>query len=176
MIDIKKIREDIDAYKQICKNKNKDVDVDRLLKLDDQRKEFQKKLDDMKFQQKELAAKKDYEWAKALKWEIQEIESEYNLIVEEFDKLILNMPNTSLHPWVPIGRDEIENVVLKNVWEVPSFDFDIIDHMTLMKKYDMVDVERWVKLAWARSYFLKWDWMLLEQAVLQYSLKKLVKK
>ena len=40
----------------------------------------------------------------------------------------------------------------------------------------MVDIERWVKLGWARSYFLKWDWMLLEQAVLQYTLKKLVER
>jgi len=67
MIDIKKIRENIDAYKQICKNKNNPVDVDLLLKLDDQRREFQKRLDDMKFKQKEFAAKKDFETAKNLK-------------------------------------------------------------------------------------------------------------
>ena len=48
--------------------------------------------------------------------------------------------------------------------------------MTLMKKHDMVDVERGVKLAGARSYFLKNDGMLLEQAVLQYALQKMVKK
>jgi seryl-tRNA synthetase len=61
MIDIKKVRENIDAYKQICKNKNKSVDVDLLLKLDDSRRELQKKVDDMKFQQKEFAAKKDFD-------------------------------------------------------------------------------------------------------------------
>ncbi len=176
MIDIKKIRENIDAYKQICKNKNKNVDVDLLLKLDDSRKELQKKLDDMKFQQKEFAAKKDFDGAKNLKSEIQILELEYDKVVEEFNKLNLSMPNTSLHAWVPIGRDESQNVVLKNIWDIPNFDFDIIDHMALMKKYDMVDVERGVKLAGARSYFLKWDGMLLEQAVLQYSLKKLVAK
>jgi len=48
--------------------------------------------------------------------------------------------------------------------------------MTLMKKYDMVDIERGVKLAGARSYVLKNDGMLLEQAVLQYALAKMVKK
>ncbi len=176
MIDIKKVRENIDAYKQICKNKNKNIDVDLFLKLDDQRREFQKKIDDMKFQQKELGAKKDFDWAKNLKSEIQKLELEYDKVVEEFNKLNLSMPNTSLHPWVPIGKDEAENVVVKNFGSVTSFDFETLDHMTLMKKYDMVDIERWVKLAWARSYFLKWDGMLLEQAVLQYSLKKLVAK
>jgi seryl-tRNA synthetase len=45
-----------------------------------------------------------------------------------------------------------------------------------MKKYDMLDTERGVKLAGARSYFLKNDGMLLEQAVLQYALQKMIKK
>jgi seryl-tRNA synthetase len=45
-----------------------------------------------------------------------------------------------------------------------------------MKKYDMIDVERGVKIAGARSYFLKKDGMLLEQAILQYALKKMVNK
>ncbi|MFZ2150593.1 MAG: serine--tRNA ligase [Candidatus Absconditicoccaceae bacterium] len=176
MIDIKKVREDIDAYKQICKNKNKNVDVDLFLKLDDQRRDFQKRIDDMKFQQKELGAKKDFDGAKNLKSEIQKLELDYDKVVEQFNKLMLTMPNTSLHVGVPIGKDEAENVVVREFGDIPSFDFETLDHMTLMKNYDMVDVERGVKLAGARSYFLKGDGMLLEQAVLQYSLKKLVAK
>ncbi|MEI6673442.1 MAG: hypothetical protein WCL02_09490 [bacterium] len=57
------------------------------------------------------------------------------------------MPNTSLSPEVPIGKDESENVVVKNFGDVPSFEFETKDHMTLMKYHDMVDVERGVKLA-----------------------------
>lgn len=86
------------------------------------------------------------------------------------------MPNTALHPSVPIGKDESENVVVKTFGEVPTFDFEHKDHMTLMKMHDMVDVERGVKLGGARSYFLKGDGMMLEQAVLQYTLRKLVDK
>ena len=86
------------------------------------------------------------------------------------------MPNTSLHSDVPEGKDDSENVVVKTYWEVPQFDFKPLDHIELMKKHDMVDIERGVKLWWARSYFLKGDWMLLEQAVLQYTLKKLVER
>lgn len=86
------------------------------------------------------------------------------------------MPNTALHPDVPVGKDETENVVAKVVGDVPVFDFEPKDHITLMKQHDMVDIERGVKLAGARSYFLKGDGMLLEQAVIQYTLKKLVEK
>lgn len=176
MIDLKKVRDDIEGYKVICQKKGKQIDVEWILAKDEQRKELQQKLDALKFQQKELWAKKDFEWAKALKSEIQWLENQYQKIIEELHKDILTMPNTSLHPDVPIGKDESENVVVKNFGEVPTFDFETKDHMTLMKQYDMVDVERGVKLAWARSYFLKGDGMLLEQAVLQYTLKRLVEK
>jgi seryl-tRNA synthetase len=67
MIDLKKVRDDIQAYKLICQHKGKKIDVDAILLKDDQRKEFQQKIAAMKFQQKELASKKDYDGAKALK-------------------------------------------------------------------------------------------------------------
>lgn len=176
MIDLKKVRDDVEGYKKICQYKGKKIDVDGVLVQDDQRKEFQQKIDAMKFQQKELASKKDYEGAKALKLDIQALEEQYASIVADLDKVLLTMPNTALYSGVPIGKDETENVVVKTYGEIPHFDFEIKDHLTIMKQYDMVDVERGVKLAWARSYFLKGDGMLLEQAVLQYTLKKLVKK
>ncbi len=176
MIDLKKVRDDIDGYKAICQKKGKQIDVEAVLAKDDQRKELQQKIDAMKFQQKELAAKKDYEGAKALKIDIQWLEEQYETVVKELNIELLKMPNTALHPDVPVGKDDSENVVVKSFGDIPNFGFEPKDHMTLMKQHDMVDVERGVKLAWARSYFLKWDGMLLEQAVLQYTLKKLVAK
>jgi seryl-tRNA synthetase len=67
MIDLKKVRDDLEAYKKICQQKGKKIDIDAILVQDDQRKEFQQKIDTMKHQQKELATKKDYDGAKALK-------------------------------------------------------------------------------------------------------------
>jgi len=61
MIDLKKVRDDIAAYKKICEYKGKNIDIEGILSKDDQRKEFQQKIDAMKFQQRELATKKDYE-------------------------------------------------------------------------------------------------------------------
>jgi len=175
MIDIKKIRDNLDEYKIVIAKKKKNVDVHALLDLDDQRKNLQKQIDDLKFQQKKLGEEKKYEEAKALKGEIQTIEESYKTVVEQFDTMMLTMPNF-IAPTVPEGKDDSENVVVKTVGEIPAFNFESKDHMTLMKQFDMVDVERGVKLAWARSYFLKNDGMLLEQAVLQYALQKMVKK
>ena len=175
MLDLKKVREHLDLYKADLKKRNSPLEVDAILAIDDQRKSLQQQVDALKFQQKELASKQEYEGAKALKIEIQSLETEYEEVLKKLNLQALKMPQF-LSPRVPAGKDETENVEVKRVGEIPTFDFPIQDHMTLMKKYDMVDVERGVKLAGARSYFLKNDGMLLEQAVLQYALAKMVKK
>lgn len=175
MLDLKKVRDNLDEYKASLAKRHSNCDVDAILAKDDERKALQQKVDDLKSQQKTLAAQQDYEWAKALKSQIQELEDQQKNIQEELKWYQLKMPNF-ISPNVPEGKDDSENVEVKRVWEIPYFDFEPLDHMTLMKKYDMVDVERGVKLAWARSYFLKNDGMLLEQAILQFALKKLVKK
>ena len=176
MIDLKKVREDIERYKTICKNKGKNIDVDAILLLDDQRKILQLQIDTTKNHQKKLGEEKKYDEAKALKTEIQALEEQYQTIIKELDQHLLKMPNTAIHPDVPVGKDESENVVTKVRGEPTKFAFEPKDHMTLMKQYDMIDVERGVKLAGARSYFLKGDGMMLEQAILQYTLKKIVSK
>ena len=77
-----------------------------------------------------------------MKGDIQSLEEQYDGIVKELNLELLKMPNTALHPDVPIGKDETENVVAKVVGEVPSFDFEPKDHIVLMKQHDMVDIER----------------------------------
>ena len=176
MIDLKKVREDIAGYKLICQKKGKCFDIDAILVLDDKRKALQLEIDQTKAQQKQLAAQKDYEGAKNLKIQIQELESQHTQVDTELKSWLLKMPNTALHPEVPEGKDDSENVVVQNFWTIPQFDFQPLDHIELMKKHDMIDIERGVKLGGARSYFLKGDGMLLEQAVLQYTLKKIIER
>ena len=142
MIDLKKVREDVDGYKQICKDKNQEIDVDAILAKDDKRKESQQEIDDLKHQQKELAAKKDYDGAKNIKSEIQTLEEDYKALLPDLEKDLLTMPNTTIHPDVPVGKGEEENVVLKKVGDIPTFDFEMKDHIELMKKHDMIDIER----------------------------------
>jgi len=62
MIDIKKIRDDVAAYKLICQKRNMNIDVDWVLALDDERKQLQFSIDQAKAEQKQLASQQDYEW------------------------------------------------------------------------------------------------------------------
>lgn len=115
MIDIKKVRENLDAYKAILEKRNMKLDIDAALALDDERKALQLQIDQTKAQQKQLAAQQDYEGAKALKSQIQTLEMQHKEVVENLDALLLKMPNTSLHSDVPVGKDDSENVVIKVV-------------------------------------------------------------
>ncbi|GHV21342.1 hypothetical protein FACS1894176_09030 [Bacteroidia bacterium] len=175
MLDLKKIRENYDQYKADLNKRGSSVDIDVILTLDDERKVLQQQIDTLKFQQKELASKQDYEGAKALKADVQAMETDYTELMKNLHVQLLRVPNF-LSPKVPEGKNETENVEIRRVGEIPQLDFPVVDHITLMKRYDMVDFERGVKIAGARSYFLKNDGMMLEQAVLQYALQKIVKK
>jgi len=81
-----------------------------------------------------------------------------------------------ISPETPEGKDDTENMELYKWGELPKFDFEIKDHMALGKALDIIDMERGVKIGGSRSYFLKGDGMLLELAVLQFTLNKLVAK
>jgi len=175
MIDINLIRKDIPAYKKVCQLKKVEIDIDDILYLDDMRKTLQSDIDELKHKQKEFASKQQYEEAKKLKTQIQEKEEKYKNNQEQLNKLSLQLPNI-IHPDTPIGTDESENIEAKRIWTVPNFDFKIKNHIELMTQHDMIDIERGVKIAWSRSYFLKNDWALLEQALLQYAYKKMIKK
>ncbi|MDR0860202.1 MAG: hypothetical protein LBO09_04420 [Candidatus Peribacteria bacterium] len=61
MLDLKKIRENYDQYKADLNKRGSSVDIDAILTLDDERKVLQQQIDALKFQQKELASKQDYE-------------------------------------------------------------------------------------------------------------------
>jgi seryl-tRNA synthetase len=175
MLDLKKVREHLDQYQADLQKRHAAVNIEEILSLDDQRKALQQQIDTLKFQQKELASHQDYQGAKTLKIDIQAKEGVYGELIKKLHILLLKMPNF-LSPRVPAGKDDTENVEIKRVGNVPQFDFPPQDHINLMKEYEMVDFERGAKIAGARSYFLKNDGMLLEQAVLQYAIGKMIKK
>ncbi|HRU50126.1 MAG TPA: serine--tRNA ligase [Candidatus Absconditabacterales bacterium] len=175
MIDLNKVRENLEEYKRVCKLKGKNIDVDYILELDTSRKAMQAEIDNLKFQQKELASKQDYEGAKALKSQIQEKEENYKSNLEKLDSFLFNMPQF-IRDDVVEGKDESENPVLEKYGEIPNFSFEPKDHIELMEKYDMIDFARGAKVSGARSYYLKNDGLLLERALFQFAMDKMVQK
>jgi seryl-tRNA synthetase len=96
-------------------------------------------------------------------------------VTEKYDAAMLTVAQPPA-PEVPAGKDDTENVEIKRVGELPKFDFEPLDHVKLMTKLDLLDVDRGVKLAGTRNYVLKGDGALLHQAVLRLAIDMMVER
>ena len=114
MLDLKKVRENLELYQADLARRGSTLDISAILSLDDKRKQLQQQIDALKFQQKELASKQDYEGAKALKVDIQMMETDYTQVAAELKTWQLKMPNF-ISSMVPSGKDDSENVEIKRV-------------------------------------------------------------
>jgi len=175
MIDLNLVRQDINAYKKICQLKNKKVDIDKILYLDDIRKSLQAEIDKLKHQQKEFAGRQEYDKAKHLKTQIQKKEEKHKTNQTELDKLSIKLPNF-IHPDVPEGKDETENLIINKFLKPTTFDFTPKDHETLGRDLDIIDKETAAKVSGARFAYIKWDLVLLQMALINYTFAILTDK
>lgn len=175
MLDIRFIRENKEKVKKAAVSKGREVDLDKIISLDDQRIALQQEIDNLRRLRNENAKERKVEEGKKLKEQISKKEADLKEIEEELKTLMLTVPNVPLDD-VPIGKDSSDNVEIRKVGEPPKFDFTPKDHIELGKSLDIIDTERGSKVAGFRGYFLKNEGALLEMAVLWYSMKKLVSK
>lgn len=181
MISLDALKADPQAYKDAAKNKNREVDIDRILQLDEQVKSLEIQIQDLRTQRNKLAelGKTDPEGSrvkgKEIKDTLKQIEDTLNTQHSQLKALLSFVPNTP-YPEVPVGPDESSNVEIKKVGNVPQFDFTPKDHLTLGKELDIIDTERGSKVSGYRGYFLKNQAAVLHNAVLLYVMQKLMTK
>jgi seryl-tRNA synthetase len=185
MLDIHFIRENADLVKEGAQKKHIDIDIDQLIKLDDERKMLRQDMDAKRAEQNRTSGfisrsqgderTKYIESMRFVKDSLAEVEEKYEKILPEWQKLMLRVPNIP-DMTVPEGDSDADNQEVRKWGEVPTFDFEIKDHIELMTKLDMVDFERGTKVAGFRGYFLKNDGVLLANAITQLVLSHFVKK
>ncbi len=185
MIDMNDLRTRPDAYKAAAKKKRIGVDIDALLQIDSRRLTVLKAAQEMREKKnavsKEVPKMKGEEKTKAIadmkvvSEKLKEKEEELTALENEWMTLQLLVPSIPLDK-VPEGKDDTENVEIRKHGDLPTFDFEPLDHITLGERLDIVDIERGVKIAGSRSYFLKGDGARLEFAVLQFTLDLLHKR
>ncbi len=185
MLDIHFIRENADVIKDGARKKHIDVDVDRLIAVDDERKQLRQELDEKRSEQNRASfnivniqgeeKNKLLESLKFLKDSMAEIEEKLAKVMEEWQKLMLSVPNIP-DMTVPEGDSDEDNVEVRTWGDIPTFTFTPKDHVELMTNLGMADFERGTKVAGFRGYFLKGDGVLLANAVSQLALMHFVKK
>jgi seryl-tRNA synthetase len=187
MIDIKQIRDNTPKFKDACKKKGFVVDIDRLLYLDDLLKQTRKKLQDIATLKnqigKKIPALSGIEKEEAINYlsDLKKAEKQSQDWLKErqpekeFDELILLVPQPADDD-VPLGKDDTENVKIKMVGQLRQFDFEPKDHVQLGLALGIMDIERGVKLAGTRNYFLKGDGALLHWAILRFAMDFMVNR
>jgi len=179
MLDIKFIRENKEIVQQGAKKKNINVDIDMLIALDDQRLKELKEVEDLRSEvnrvSNDISRNQDsaqktqlIEEMRIVKDEIKAKEENLKKIIEEWQALMLQVPNVP-DMSVPEGKGEEDNKEVLTWGEKPKFDFTPKDHVELMTKLDMVDFERGVKVHGFRGYFLKNDGAELSWAIWNYA-------
>jgi seryl-tRNA synthetase len=185
MLDPKLILAQPDLFKEIARKKRVNFDVDAFIALDEKRRALQTEGDALKAEKNEASKRiaqlqGDERTAAIAAMQNQgdtekKVDEQLKEVEAAWTELFLRAPGL-ISDEVPEGKDDTENVELYTHGELPKFDFEAKDHVTLGKDLDILDIERGVKIAGSRSYFLKGDGALLELAILQYTLHKLVAK
>ncbi|MEK7614953.1 MAG: serine--tRNA ligase [Patescibacteria group bacterium] len=166
MIDIKILREHPEKVKEAARNKNVDLDIDRILVLDIARRKQQGELDQLNQSRKEAAKTQDIEKGKQLKEDAVKLELDLAQTESELTALLLRVPNLPSDD-TPIGKDESQNVVLRKVGTPTTFDFKPKDHMDLGVALGLIDSEQATAVAGARFTYLMGDLVLLQFALAQ---------
>lgn len=183
MLDAKFIMENLDAVRENCANRNVSVNLDRFAELDEERRRAIAQIEDVRRRQNEVAKsmkgklpdderRKLIEEGKQLKEKAQEFDEYRRTVEEEFDGVIRQIPNMT-HPDAPIAAGEDGNRELRKWGEPAKFDFKPLDHLELGEKLDLIDFESGAKVAGQKFYYLKNEAVLLEQALISYSLSTL---
>lgn len=185
MLDIKFIRENKDLVAMGARKKHIDFDVDLLIKTDNERKEFLKKVEELRSRQNEVSKKivqVDQEEKNTLLQEMKELKTQLTELEKNLDekniewrKLMIRVPNIP-DISVPEGADDSFNLEIKTVGDIPKFDFEPKDHIELMTKLDLADFERGTKISGFRGYVLKNDGAMLQWAISQFVMNKMVAK
>lgn len=179
MLDIKFIRENPEKIKEGAKNKQIDVDIDKLLDLDKERREMLSEIEQKRAEQNKLSRENPDEatiqQAKALKEKIKGLEEHFKAVEKEFNELMGQIPNLPFDD-VPRGRDETANVVLRKEGKIPKFDFRVKDHLEIGEGFDIIDTKRASKVAGSRFSYLKGEMVLLWFGLVNLAFDVLLKK
>ena len=175
MIDIKYIRENADEVLKGIQAKGFDADIDLVLELDEKQSVLRKKIEEFNTERKKNAEKKNVEKGKKIKEKLSKLEGEEKIIDGKIYDILKKIPNLPLSE-VPIGKDETENVVLREVCEKPMFDFPVKDHIELGQKLGWIDTERAGKAVGSRFGYLLRDAVDLEFALVRFAFDVLKKE
>lgn len=186
MLDIKFIRNNKDIIQAGAKKKLIDVDISKLIELDDIRLSLLKEVEELRSEinrvSKDIGRDQDpslkiqlIEEMRVVKEDLRSKEEKLKNTMVDWRKMMLEVPNIP-DITVPNGETDEDNREIKVWGEKTEFDFEPKDHIEIMKNLGMVDFERGVKIHGFRGYYLTGEGAKLSFAIWNYAMNFFGKK
>jgi len=182
MLDIKFVLNNMDQVEEALKTRGMEMSLQGLVALNEERKEFQKKFDDMRALQnqksKEIAdLKKQKKDAQKIIDEMQEVARRLKdvgvkqaEVEKKIEDILLTVPNIP-HESVPVGKSEEDNTLVREWGDKKEFAYKPKEHWELGEKLRMLDFERAAKIAGARFALYRGALAKLERALIHFMLE-----
>ncbi len=186
MLDIKFIRENKDIVQAGAQKKRVEIDIDKLIALDDERLKILKEVEELRAEvnrvSNDIVRDQDpalkiqlIEEMRVVKDEIKSKEDSLKKIIEEWQKIMLKIPNI---PSVdtPEGKDETGNKVVRSWGDKPQFSFTPKEHYEIGEALGVIDTETAAEVSGSRYAYLKGDLVIIQFALIQMCLEILTNK
>ncbi len=186
MIDQKLFRDKPEIVRNMLKNRNVEIDISKLLEIDQERRAIITELESFKMERNKISSKISEKKKvnedisdilikmKEISTQIDKLTTQKNQIQEKYKDQLESVPNL-IHDSVPIGKDENSNIEIEK-WGKKKKLENTLDHIDLSIKNNLVDIERAGKISGSRFYFLKNQLVKLNYALISFALEFMNKK
>ncbi|MBB6481067.1 serine--tRNA ligase [Spirochaeta isovalerica] len=185
MLDLKFIKENIDAVKENIRNRNVQADADKVVELYDARNKALQELEELRRQRNENAKKMKgkleqdvrqalIEEGKSIKEQIAAKEASSEEIFSSLNEQASLIPNMA-HPDAPVGKEDKDNTEIRRIGTIPQFSFKAKDHVELGEALKLIDFETATRVSGSKFYYLTNEAVILELALTRYALDILQK-
>ena len=172
MHNIKEIRNDIETFKEALEKRFLDIDVDKILSLDESNRKYIQQRELLEKEKKDISKSKDktlFEKSKNISTEIEKINKLQEVVRVQLETILSSIPNIPYSD-VPIGKDENSNIEISKSGIIPNFTFKPKSHYELGENLEMLDFDLATKTTGSRFVFVKDKLALLERALSNFML------
>jgi seryl-tRNA synthetase len=181
MLDIKTIRDDPERIKKVLLQRLMELDVDRILVLDRERRNLLQEAEELKHKRNQASGeigrlKKAGEDISGAVRDMKMVAEKINLLDgmlrklnSDLDDLLIRVPNLP-HQDVPVGPDMRAAIIVREEGEKREFDFSPRNHLELGETLGLIDFKRGAKITGSHFALFKGPGALLERALINFML------
>jgi seryl-tRNA synthetase len=181
MLDLRFIRANLEAVKQMLKNRRNDLNISVFEAIDRKRREILPSLEGLRHRRNKVSEeiaqlKKQRQDAsdligemKKVSVEIKELEAALTQVDEDLKPFLMLVPNMP-HGSVPVGASSEDNPVIRTWGTVVEKDFEALPHWDLGERLGILDFAAASKIAGSRFALYRGPGALLERALISFML------